>query len=312
MGCLGVGVVPPSLKSLHYLELGYGQGLSVNIHAAANTGAFWGTDFNPTQTSHAAGLADASGSGAVMLDASFAELAARTDLPDFDVIALHGVWSWISDENRRIVVDLIRRKLRVGGIAYLSYNCFPGWAPAEPLRHLMTMHSELAGADAVGTVGKVEGALKFAQEVANSGAMYFRANPAVAERLKRISEQNRNYLAHEYFNRDWDLMAFSDVARMLDEAKLTFVASANLLDHVDGINLTQDGQKLLNGITHLDLSSSPCGITSREPAVSPRHLCQRAIAVSSRWSWHGDIPGQGIRAADTAGRGPNEGEWLAG
>jgi hypothetical protein len=36
--------------------------VTVNIHAAANLGAFWGTDFNPTQAARAAALAEASGS----------------------------------------------------------------------------------------------------------------------------------------------------------------------------------------------------------------------------------------------------------
>ena len=53
LACLSAGVAPPSAKPLRYLELGYGQGLSINIHAAALDGEFWGTDFNPTQVAHA-------------------------------------------------------------------------------------------------------------------------------------------------------------------------------------------------------------------------------------------------------------------
>src|SRR5262249_48536004 len=132
LACLSAGIAPPSTKPLRYLELGYGQGLSLNIHAAAIASEFWGTDFNPTQVAHARALADASGSGVNLLDDSFAELAARQDLPEFDVIALHGIWSWISEENSRAIVDLIGRKLRVGGMLYISYNCLPGWSPMLP------------------------------------------------------------------------------------------------------------------------------------------------------------------------------------
>ena len=84
---------------------------SVNIHAAACPGEFWGTDFNPSQAAHARALAEASGSGAILLDDSFAELAARPDLPEFDMIALHGIWTWVSEENRRVIIDIIRRKV---------------------------------------------------------------------------------------------------------------------------------------------------------------------------------------------------------
>ena len=48
-------------RPLRYLELGFGQGLSLNIHAAAYDGEYWGTDFNPTQAANARELAAASG-----------------------------------------------------------------------------------------------------------------------------------------------------------------------------------------------------------------------------------------------------------
>ena len=61
--CLIAGIAPPTSTSLRYLELGYGHGLSINIHAAANLGEFWGTDFNPSHAAQARALAAASGSG---------------------------------------------------------------------------------------------------------------------------------------------------------------------------------------------------------------------------------------------------------
>jgi hypothetical protein len=256
LACIIAGAAPPRSNSLRYLELGFGLGVSINVHAAAIAGEFWGTDFNPSHAAHARALADASGSGAILLDDSFTELATRPDLPEFDIIALHGVWTWVSEENRRIIVDLVRRKLKVGGIVFVSYNCLPGWTAAMPLRHLMKLHAELAGSDAAGTESKVEGALAFALQVVDSGALYFRAHPGVTQRLKRIAEQNRNYLAHEYFNRDWDLMAFSDVARQLEDAKLSFVASASPLDHVDSVNLSPEARKLLAEIRHPILKQS--------------------------------------------------------
>ena len=255
LACLSAGIATAKTEPLRYLELGFGQGVSINIHAAANDGDFWGTDFNPSQAAHARELAEASGSGARLLDASFAELAARPDLPDFDIIGLHGIWTWISEENSRVVLEIIRRKLKVGGLVYVSYNCLPGWAPAMPLRHLMKLHADLA-AEAAGVAAKVDGAVAFAQQVIDSGALYFRANPAVGERLKALSALSRNYLVHEYFTEDWRQITFSDMARVLEDAKLSFVGSAHLLDHVEAVNLSEAGQKLLSGIGHPILRQS--------------------------------------------------------
>jgi Predicted methyltransferase regulatory domain len=96
----------------------------------------------------------------------------------------------------------------------------------------------------------------FAQQVIDSGALYFRENPAVGERLKALSALSRNYLAREYFTEDWRLITFSDMARVLDDAKLSFVGSANLLDHVEAVNLSEAGQKLLSSINHPILRQS--------------------------------------------------------
>ena len=64
---------------LSYLELGFGQGISINMHAAANAGAFWGNDYNPTQAAYARGLASASGARVELWQDSFEQLARRQD-----------------------------------------------------------------------------------------------------------------------------------------------------------------------------------------------------------------------------------------
>ncbi|MGI9213234.1 MAG: class I SAM-dependent methyltransferase [Methylococcaceae bacterium] len=248
--CLVRGLSLPEWKDMKYLELGFGQGLSINIHAAASPGTYWGTDFNPSQVANAQNLLNASGVEARLFDHSFAELAARTDLPQFDVIALHGIWSWISPENQQNIIDIVRRHLAVGGVLYMSYNTLPGWASAMPFRHLMQLHADVVGADAQGMVGKIDAALQFSQQVVDSGALFFRANPSVGERIKKVAEQNRNYLAHEYFNADWQPMYFSEVATRLEEAKLTFATTAHLLDHIDSINLTAEVTQQINTIRH--------------------------------------------------------------
>ena len=71
-----------------------------------------------------------------------------------------------------------------------------------------------------------------------------------------LKEQNRNYLAHEYFNRDWLPMPFSEVADLLGQAKLEFAMSANLLEQIDQITLSADGQKLVAPIANTVLRES--------------------------------------------------------
>lgn len=226
-------------------ELGFGQGVSTNVHAAASLTRWYGTDFNPSQAGFAQDLAVASSADVQLYDEAFDEFCTRPELPQFDFIALHGIWSWISNANRQVIVDFIRRKLKVGGVVYISYNTQPGWAAMVPLRNLMAEHAQLMAAPGDGIVPRIDASLAFAEKVLGSGALYGRANPSVASRLKHLHGQNRQYLAHEYFNQDWMPMSFSNMRGWLQEAKLTFACSATYLDHVDAVNLSADQQQVL-------------------------------------------------------------------
>lgn len=246
LALLNAGVHSPNFE--HACELGFGQGLSTNFHAAASNTKWWGTDFNPAQAGFARELSIKSGAESYLYDGAFSEFCARDDLPDFDFIGLHGIWSWISDDNRRVIVDFIRRKLRVGGVLYISYNTLPGWASFAPLRHLMTAHAEIVGSEGRGIVSRIDGAVDFAKQLMETNPLYKRANPLVEERLGKLAEQNRHYLAHEYFNKDWDPMHFSTMARWLGPAKVDYGCSANLLDHFPNLNMNKSQQEFINGI----------------------------------------------------------------
>jgi hypothetical protein len=66
-------------------ELGFGQGLSTNMHAAASVTHWYGTDFNPSQAGFAQELAESSGANVSLYADSFADFCTRDDLPDLTV-----------------------------------------------------------------------------------------------------------------------------------------------------------------------------------------------------------------------------------
>ncbi len=246
LALLNAGLALPKIRTA--CELGFGQGVSINVHAAASDIGWSGTDFNPSQAGFAQELARASGSDADLSDASFAEFCARDDLPNFDYIGLHGIWSWISDANRQVIVDFIRRKLNVGGLVYISYNTLPGWSHFAPMRHVMVQHEQRMGASGAGIVGRIESALGFAEKLLETNPNYLKSNPVAKTRFDALKTQNRQYLAHEYFNQDWHPMYFADMANWLGDAKMSFACSANYLDHIPAINFTAEQTQLLTGI----------------------------------------------------------------
>lgn len=245
---LYAGLEPPTLGT--HCELGFGQGLSINIHAAASASCWHGNDFNPAQAAFARDLAEASGANAHLVDEAFSEFCQREDLPDFDSISLHGIWSWVSDENRALIVDFIRRKLKVGGALYISYNTQPGWAATIPLRDLLTGHAQIMTAPGENIVKRIDAALSFAERVMATDPAFARTNPHAVERLQKLKGQNRNYLAHEYFNRDWLPMPFARMAEWLAPTKLSYACSAYYLDHLNP-GISPEQQALLAEIDDL-------------------------------------------------------------
>src|SRR5690606_27306962 len=192
---------------------------------------------------------EAANSSAALYDDSFEQLLNRTDLPQFDTISLHGIWTWVSREDHKIIAEFARRHLKPGGIFYVSYNCFPGWSPAYPLRQLFALHDRFASTHHA-AAERVDDALKFTEGLLNAGPRYLAAAPHLPERLKSIMQQDKNYLAHEYFNREWNCMYFTDVVDALSPAKLDYACTATPLDTVDAVNLGPDGLKFLNTIDH--------------------------------------------------------------
>jgi len=238
------GLRSPSVDDpFTYCELGCGQGFSSNLLAAANpTGDFWAVDFNASHIAGAQALAREAGTPNIrFLDQSFGEFL-DTETPSFDFIALHGVYSWISAENRRLIVQIARRKLKVGGVLYVSYNTLPGLSPVLPLRQLMIQH---AAQSAGPTVQRIDRALEFASQLASLKAGYFQANPLAGARLDSMKSASRNYLAHEYFNRDWTPQYHAEVAQEMAEAKLNFAASATISDNFDGIGLPANARQVM-------------------------------------------------------------------
>ena len=214
---LANGFEPPAIR--HACELGFGQGVSINLHAAGAPVQWHGVDANPEHVEFAQQLAQRAQIPLQLSSQRFGEYCRRGDLPDFDFIGL-----------------------------YVSYNTLPGWAAMLPLRDLM--HAHLQAGDATGSapLSRIGDAAAFAQQVMNAQAGYALVNPSLRERVHGLAGEDPRYLAHEYFSRNWKPTSFSEVAAALDAADLVYAGSADYRDHVDSINLTSAQRTLLAGI----------------------------------------------------------------
>lgn len=242
----GVALPDTGDQPFRYLELGYGFGLGTNIHAAAEGGDFWGTDFMAEHAVFASRLAEEAGTGAHLLNKSFAEMDAMSEageLPQFDMITFHGIWSWVNADNRRHMLNVVKRNLKPGGVVYNSYNALPGWSYFMPMREIMVLNFERLGEDR-SIEERVKETIAYLQAMAETNAAFFKQNPAAKIQLNSLLNMPPKYLAQEYFNRSWDPFYFSEVAKTMAEADCAFVTSTSLLSQT-GALLPPDTRPIL-------------------------------------------------------------------
>lgn len=243
------GIDCPQETSQHtHCELGFGQGISLSINAASHASQFLGTDFNPSHTAHANMLAEQARIEQRYYDHSFEELLSQ-DLPSFDSISLHGIWSWISYENQLIILKFIRKFLKPNGIVYISYNCVTGWAANMPIRELFYSHYKF-NSKSTNPIQKVHEALDFSESLLKKNPIFTTKNPNAIHKIEELKKSKPNYLIHEYLNQDWQCFSFQQIVRLFEDIKLSYAGSLDLQSHLDKINLSEDHQKFLNAIEH--------------------------------------------------------------
>jgi trans-aconitate methyltransferase len=133
------GLAPADPAGCRYLELGCGDGGNLLPLAYALPDAtFTGIDSAATPLAHAdemrhdLGLANA--------ELHRLDLAALGDLGEYDYIVAHGVYSWIEPHLREALLAACRAHLAPHGVAYVSYDVFPGGHMREITRQMLRWH----------------------------------------------------------------------------------------------------------------------------------------------------------------------------
>jgi SAM-dependent methyltransferase len=229
-----------ALRAERLLELGFGQGFGLALLAAANPQMECeGYDFSPEHVAHAQGLINGAGLGNLKVsEASFEEAALRGGDDEADVITAHGIFSWVSPQAQDAIISILRQRLRPNGIAYISYNCMPGWAPLAPIKQFMRevkRRNPGRSSDRQVALG-----LELMTKLKDGKAGYFAANPGATRHLDMMLQLDRVYLAHEYLDEHWELFQVSDVVARLGEAKLAFLCSATLAENLDAYAVSKE------------------------------------------------------------------------
>lgn len=237
------GLVAPKIETA--CELGFGRGISLAINAASGSCKWVGTDIEPAQASFAQGLVSHIGDRCDVYAEPFQRFNENPAITQVDFICLHGIWTWVKDSDRKAICDFIDKKLKPGGLLYVSYNALPAWANFLPIQKLLTSYCDHNRSANRSGIDNLTDSFKFAEGLLNTNPRFLKANPSMGEIVKKIQGKDSEYLVHEYLAADFSPMTFDTMSSWLSPLNMTYVSASNFLHDLAPINLTTEQQEFL-------------------------------------------------------------------
>ncbi len=224
-------------------DLGCGSGMSTLVLAASNPQSHcWGVDFNSEHIRRGEEIRKkADVENCTLINEAFDALH-KYDMPDMDIVIIHGVYSWISQEVKSDLHDFLRWKLKPGGMVLITYNALPGWAPLAPIRDFMREYASGSSDNALETARE---GMRYLRFLAESEGAFFRQNPTAHQMLDLLEQHDIRYIAHEFFTEFWRPLYCREVSERMYELGLNFCGQLPLYLNYGEICLPESVQRVM-------------------------------------------------------------------
>ena len=224
-----VGVSAPNPKTARVLELGATYGGNIISQALFNPDAtFVGIELSQEQVEKGNEvIANAGLTNVSLIQSDIASIG--SEIGTFDYIIAHGVYSWVDDGVKEALLRLINEHLAEDGIAYISYNTYPGWHTMDEVRQLMMFsnrdktqfnHKEkvLHGK----TIGSIVGSqiLKY-DNLKERNSKFLGA-------LRSVMQKDEYYVGHDHLEPNNDPVYFYQFNDHLAAHNLAYLCDADL------------------------------------------------------------------------------------
>ncbi|MCZ6155992.1 class I SAM-dependent methyltransferase [Campylobacter ureolyticus] len=148
---------------------------------------------------------------------------------EFDYIIAHGVYSWVSDDIKDKILQIFDECLAPNGVAYLSYNTYPGWKGKEILRDIMLYRME--DKEQNNPDLKLELGFDTLAFLKNNSVPGI-AKTAIDEYYDDLKLRSKSYILHEYFEETNRPNYFYEVVNSAKKHNLEFLSEANFKNSV--------------------------------------------------------------------------------
>ena len=189
------GMRPQPIDRCRVLELGCATGSNLVPMAERHPqSTFLGIDYSQRQIAEGRQAIEALGLRNIELR-HLDIMDVDDSLGSFDYIIAHGLFSWVAPDVQEKVLSLCKSRLNPQGVAYVSYNIFPGWHLRNVIRELVYDGSS-TGQGAAHRIARSRRVLEFiSATLADDPAPY---NLLLKNEIDVALRQPDGYLYHEY------------------------------------------------------------------------------------------------------------------
>ena len=225
------GIAAADVRRCRVLEVGCADGANLVPMALTLGGSrFVGIDLSERQIAAGQATVDALGLTNIELrrqDLSEFALAGHT----FDYIIAHGVYSWTSPPVRTRLLELCRACLADHGVAFISYNVYPGWQQQKALREWLLRTTRDAGdtAERLQKSRRLLGGLRKLLLERDAGGQR-----GLIDTIARLESWSDGYLRHDLLEDDNAPQFFADFVAHAEAHGLKFFAEADVASMVGG------------------------------------------------------------------------------
>jgi methyltransferase-like protein/SAM-dependent methyltransferase len=221
-----LGISAANVNKSRVLEIGCASGENVlPLAESLPESEFVGVDLSAVQIAHAQKRAeDLQLSNIRFLHSDVREISET--LGAFDFVVAHGVYSWVAGDVQQALLAQIRRCLAPRGIAYVSYNTYPGWHMREMIRKMMNYHVRNT-VDPEEQIRQARTLLRFlAESVGHQNNAY---GILLNNELDTLSRQHDSYLYHEHLEKENHPVYFYEFHDRVTENGLQYLGEADFV-----------------------------------------------------------------------------------
>lgn len=222
----GLSPAPPA--RCRVLELGCASGGNlIPMAELLPGGEFVGIDRSRVQIDRGRALIGELGLGNVRLEHADILTVDPIRLGTFDYVICHGVFAWVPRPVQDRILALTAAVLRPDGLAFISYNVYPGWRMRELVRDMMLFHTRrTAGLD---RIAEARALVDFiAAAVAEQASDRDPYALLLDRELQSIRGMADSYLAHEHLERDNLPLYFHEFCERLGSYPLRYLCDTDL------------------------------------------------------------------------------------